>query len=515
MAASETGRLSVEIARTRRAAWRWRDPWTCGAAIVWIAWTLLTILLYGEFYMRVLHPLFLPFAFLLIVLVISFLSTLGLGLWQLLRGPKRLSALCALLASLAPILLMVIPCEYTRRLAEPRQVPRNALTAFAMMCGASLMEGQAAYLYPHRIETPHLIMVYDRLQTPQQDADTMEQHVTRLAAFLRRPLRAKILWVRGPLLGRQDISLFGLSLGSAESPTDWKEDHLDRHELAHAVIAEQCPYDADPPAVLIEGWAESQAGYSSPELACHALRLRASGHHLPLWRLVSPAWYHHNEGPAYDEGGPLVDFLLRRYGVGRFLQLYDTCRPRSFAADCQRVLGVSLERLNALFWNDSQHWWPRNEPALSLSIPTRPMPSPNARDYFFRAANAIQTRSEIAYLIAQPSSPALLVRKEAAVRKNSEALSILRRGFAFPFEETPVRAFQTLLPYRQYYALASLLVLDAQVQAARGDWSQALQCDLDAVQLGQVIARGAPLAGMMNGIAYKKLARQDAQSLMP
>jgi hypothetical protein len=66
------------------------------------------------------------------------------------------------------------------------------------------MEAQAVSLYPRRTETRHLVMFYDdRVAHPRRDAEAMERHVSRLEAMTGRPLRAKIYWVRGPLLGKR------------------------------------------------------------------------------------------------------------------------------------------------------------------------------------------------------------------------------------------------------------------------------------------------------------------------
>jgi hypothetical protein len=42
----------------------------------------------------------------------------------------------------------------------------------------------------------------------------------------------------------------------------------------------------------------------------------------------------------------LVDYLLRRYGVEKFLELCQTCRPETFPDDVRRVLKVSLDELD-------------------------------------------------------------------------------------------------------------------------------------------------------------------------
>src|SRR5262249_8780621 len=149
------------------------------------------------------------------------------------------------------------------------------------------------------------------------------------------PLRAKVYWVRGRLrlLDLGSLSVHGIALGSGESPDDWDTGGtLDRHELAHAALDEYGAYDADPPYVLHEGWAESQSGVGSAVLARRALEQRAADPSVGLRDMVGAGWYHHDDGPVYSLGGAFVDFLIRGHGVGKFLRLYNGSREGRFGA---------------------------------------------------------------------------------------------------------------------------------------------------------------------------------------
>src|SRR5262249_30697874 len=122
------------------------------------------------------------------------------------------------------------------------EFPNNLCWTLVSLSSGSLMEAQAVCLYPRRAETKHLVMFYDvRVAHPRRDAEAMEGHVSRLEAMTGEPLRAKIYWVRGPLLGMGPMACYGLAIGSSRSPEDWETaDHprrlsVDRHELAHAV----------------------------------------------------------------------------------------------------------------------------------------------------------------------------------------------------------------------------------------------------------------------------------------
>src|SRR5262249_35042569 len=159
------------------------------------------------------------------------------------------------------------------------------------------------------------------------------------------------------------------ALGSDRSPDDWDTaDHpdslsVDRHELAHAVLHQRLAPDADPPALLSEGWAESQSGPSPARLALGAVesrrrwqgRVGPDGHTRPYLReLVGPSCYHQIDSRTYDVGGAFVDSLLRRYGMMRFLRLYFTCRQGTFESDCRTILGDGFDDLERGFWEEAE-----------------------------------------------------------------------------------------------------------------------------------------------------------------
>ena len=60
------------------------------------------------------------------------------------------------------------------------------------------------------------------------------------------------------------------------------------------------------------------------------------------------------QGPVYPLGGAFVDFLIRRYGVGRFVRLYNEGKPATFDAACRDIFGSDLDALEAEFWEDAR-----------------------------------------------------------------------------------------------------------------------------------------------------------------
>jgi hypothetical protein len=325
---------------------------------VWVCWLLLTLSLWGQHRLGLLPPSWVLFLALTVALVGLALIAAVEGLWRAVRGPKRLAALAGVMLALVPLGLLAYPGLYTRGQWQQRRVPANLLATLGKMTGVSLMCAEADLCYRHRLETERLVMYYQELATPQEDARAMDKHLARLEKLTGRPVRRKIPWVRGSLLGQGRLSVYGLALGSDASPADWSpaapEGLLDRHELAHAFLDQWRGPDSDPPMLLHEGWAEAQSGLTAVELARRAVREKRLGRPHRVSELVSGRWYHWDNGPVYWVGGAFVDFLLRRHGAATFVRLYVECRPDTFAADCQAILGTSLGDLEAQFWSDAE-----------------------------------------------------------------------------------------------------------------------------------------------------------------
>jgi hypothetical protein len=346
---------AVLIPRARSASVALR--YSCLA--VWLALALLAALLFAQWRRSVLHPAFVPVVLLATTAVTAAAVALALFGWQLIRSTNRGATLLWGGAAILPLILFAMPFESARRQWAQRQLPHGPIGNMVVVTAGALMEGQATHSYPHRLETERLVMFYHELDRPQLDADAMDRQVAQLETKVGQPLRSKIHWVRGSLIGQSKCSFLGLALGSTSSPTDWSgnEGYLDRHELAHAVINQQRPVNADPPMLLHEGWAESQSGLSSAELAARALQTRAlhvrqSSPVVSVADLLAPAWYHRDEGPVYFYGGAFVDFLIRRHGVARFVELFNRCQVATFESDFEAVYGQRLADLEASFWED-------------------------------------------------------------------------------------------------------------------------------------------------------------------
>jgi hypothetical protein len=306
------------------------------------------------------------FALLLSATLLASVAGTSIALWRAIRGPNRRAAAAWGLACCVPLAFWGGLAAYTLRLmASGHSFPKNAFADIAATTGASVVEGQARLAYPYRAESQRLVMFHDdRVTDPQRDLEAMERHVTALEAATGQHLRGKIHWVRGSVFGLQKMSTGGLALGSSQSPADWDTaDHpfrlsVDRHELAHAVIHQTQPPDADPPTLFIEGWAEAHSGMTAQkraELARHSRHLwrertGAGADRSYLRDLTSDDWYHRIDGPVYNVGGALAEFVIQKYGTERFLGLYFACRPARFEEACRTQLGIELDALESEFW---------------------------------------------------------------------------------------------------------------------------------------------------------------------
>ena len=134
-------------------------------------------------------------------------------------------------------------------------------------------------------------------------------------------------------------------------------------------------------------------------------------------------------------------------------------------------------------------------PVVSITTPT--MPSPNALDYFVKASHDMRDEGKVESALPPSSSPAA---REKMVRENATTLAIARQGLAFSYAQPTGRSFMSP-SFKQERALASLLVLDSQVKAARGDWNDAVNSGLDAVKIGAMLPHSGGVIGMLQHVA--------------
>src|SRR5579871_2879045 len=99
--------------------------------------------------------------------------------------------------------------------------------------------------------------------------------------------------------------------------------------------------------------------------------------------------------------------------------------------------------------------------------------------------------------------------KAALVRRNAEALRLLRQGFRLNYCSPPVRSSSTILNYfSEDRSLARLLALEAEVREREGDIAGAVNSRLDAMELGAQIMRGSIIIGRQVGNACMAIGRK-------
>ncbi len=249
-----------------------------------------------------------------------------------------------------------------------RNLPNNAVHKVGRMAAVTLMQSNALFRYPNRLETDRLIMYYDApVSEPIADAVAMDAHLARLEEILGKQQHSKIHWVRGKALGMRTMSIHSIALGSAASPAT----ALDRHELAHSFLYQFSQPDSEPPMLLLEGWAMAVDGHDEP-LALTALASRTQ---LAIWRpgdsclrsILGADLYHVGSPFTYEVGGAFVDFLLRRHGADKFLEFYNAIHPEDIDSPCQRIFHCDFDELESAFWADAERNAPKEKAVKRLA----------------------------------------------------------------------------------------------------------------------------------------------------
>lgn len=151
-------------------------------------------------------------------------------------------------------------------------------------------------------------------------------------------------------------------------------------------------------------------------------------------------------------------------------------------------------------------------PPVAVVVPTPVLPSPNAFDTFVAAHGVLQDDAScpVSQAIGKHSG-FTQADKEAMLARNARALSLVRRGLTQPFVCPPVRSFfdpHFSRASAEFRGLTRLLTLESQVKAGRGDWSGAAQSGLDAIALGEKMAGGSGMLGMLVGGACQAIGRK-------
>jgi hypothetical protein len=334
------------------------------ALITWLAWLLNLLVMWALHHWRVMHPHFFPVLSLLLIQLAGAITLLVLALRRVVRGPDRVLALGWLLLGTTSLWLFAAHFAYGARSLYVQHRALNTPVGMVSVSVASLADFVARIHYPNRFEGRHAVMICSASATPGEQLATMDRHIERMEHLLHQTPETKIHWICGPIFGPAGwwpAGWYFQGIGICGAPGSvWPsagEKHLrsvDYHEAAHYAIENHCGPDCQAPCVLVEGWAESQSGYEPGFIALRAWNHKQRGEFVSLRELTSE-WYASVDWPVYDFGGALVEYLLQEFGGEQFFELYAYCRRPTFAEDCQRILGVSLDQLDRQYWDYIEH----------------------------------------------------------------------------------------------------------------------------------------------------------------
>lgn len=266
-------------------------------------------------------------------------------------GPRRRLAVAIAILGLTPVVWFGLFARQTQmNVLERQRVGSMSMLPMLGLWTSSLIDAQARWQYPRRVDGKHATLIDDgQIAEPHALLLQLDEHISRMAQELgQQPSSAKVRWLRGSALGLTGHSVIDWAICDGVEETD-AISYLDRHEAAHATITCLSGADQNPPALLAEGWAEYQSADRVAQLRYLAspdgVAARA-----PLAELVNRDWYLQMDGPVYWEGGPLVRYLVERFGGPTFFELYRGVREETFACDVERILGIAWPQLEADFW---------------------------------------------------------------------------------------------------------------------------------------------------------------------
>jgi hypothetical protein len=322
------------------------------AFTAWVAWLLALGIMACLSYRQVLHPSFLYLGIPLVVQLLCTIALLGGGVWRVVRGPRRWKAVAWMLFGVLPMLWMAAFVEYGLAFVSGRNHRPNFLIGSAEAANSLIAEPYLRVRYPYQHEGERFVLWSDSPEVDAKKMAAMDAHIRAMEEAFGRLPRYKVYWVRGPVWGIEGRGGSGWAVGINPAMPDAVTGRVDRHEVAHFVLDEFLPFGNETPKLLHEGWAEL---HSPPTPESHWPDCWASQQEgrLPSLRaLTGPAYYFNSIEPMYSLGSVLVEYILKRFGHEKFLELCSTCREATFADDVQRVLGLSLDELDRAYQQD-------------------------------------------------------------------------------------------------------------------------------------------------------------------
>jgi len=158
-----------------------------------------------------------------------------------------------------------------------------------------------------------------------------------------------------------------------------------------------------------------------------------------------------------------------------------------------------------------------------IQVPGHTMPAVNARDFFIKAADQEQSKSRADWALYtkhktlnKDDHSYTDAEKAKIVADNATCLSTFRQGLAHPYMEPPIRSYGTRMPHLgKFRQLGRLLRLEANLRAAKGDYTGAVNSCLDAIQMGEMVPHGNTYYGNLDGIAITAIGERNCATYVP
>ncbi|MCL2744105.1 MAG: hypothetical protein FWE67_09650 [Planctomycetaceae bacterium] len=306
------------------------------------------------------HPTYLPlFSFIGVQGFALFLAVIA-GAWHFVRGPQRLQTAMWIILGFLPVFLWYSLVSLSFHALEERrshQVEASWCSLTTQSIAAALFDGACRWTLPHRLEGDRVVMFHDSMiNDPQSDLKKMDEYIKKEEEYLGTTTPVKIHWMRAELLGLTGLALSHIALAPSEKMGIGS---IDYHEAAHNIIgtptASMVYTGRYPPAFLVEGWAMARSE-KWESLARECWLLKQSHQALTLREAVSDVYYNQMDYRLYQQGGAFVKVLCDKFGPKKFLELYRNCTRKTFVQDIERIYGMPLEELDALYWQEIESY---------------------------------------------------------------------------------------------------------------------------------------------------------------
>lgn len=151
---------------------------------------------------------------------------------------------------------------------------------------------------------------------------------------------------------------------------------------------------------------------------------------------------------------------------------------------------------------------------ITVSIPSRSMPNPNAYDTFLESGALLQHEKDInaAYKNVKIVDGEL----KNKLKDNTAALQLLRRGLRQHYLHPAGHAANEPFHYlKKWYTLGKANILLSRLQQSQGEYSIAAQNALDTIQFGVTIPRGANMIFVLCGHRIQAAGRRELERCLP